>query len=461
MNLGKSIQNPQRFSISIISGLVAVRNIFRNTTKHNKSRAYRMSRSAGFEALENRKVFANTPYLFLETEETALLESPVDYRSHQELYLAKPAQRSGFVEVRIFGIEIMVERTPRPPTPPTSHLGTSKTQFYNHGLVGEGESPPLHPNIEPNANLTSQIQLTSPRFQLSPSLSSDNSSQQTNVPTNRIELVQLGTQSEFSTAQRLGLFYEDASQPDHRTLSPSDTKQISLDSIVQKNRVDATIADPYLIAPTQTRPSFPFQLKDSSLNEDNDAKTFFVDTALAGDLDFFERDRIGTLLQSGSTQKSIGIVRLQADSQDESKLVGKVNTVLTPVQDWPELPAGMVYLPLGTRTPANSAEGNSRQLNQPRESSELGLLQWFSTYDEQDTIPKEWETRPEIEVVEEMTASHSGSNSDLMFILLISGVLGSSRGFLIAQKEKSVDQVSQGKDGGRTRGDNRLKTSRN
>lgn len=454
MNLGKAAQDRFQCSNLIKSGFIAVKNLFLDTTIRNTSRANRTRYTAVFEALENREVFASTPFLFLEIETTAVSGRPIEFQTLQEVIPVKTVQRMGAVEVRFFGFEMTMERTQRYANLQKSPLVTSKPRFDSTGLVGEGESAPFHRNFEPNVSLPNQTQFHSPTLESGLSVSMAHSLQQPIEHANRMEPANLGDYLGFSSVQRLDTWFDATLS----STSRADTNQPPPQSILQKIHTEISTNDAYFNDPIQTQASVPSRLDSSSLKETIDAKVSSVDAALAGDFDFFERDMSdANQSETSSARESTGLGRHQANSKANFKLTRTANTFFAPDQDWRDLPAGMVYLKIEPQSSANSSDGKASNLGDSRNSSGLGLLQWFSTYDDRSEPADDWEPRPEIAVVEEMTASQSGSNSDLMFILLISGVLGSSRGFLIAQKDKSVHDISRGMSAASSRGYSRLK----
>ncbi len=454
MNLGKSVQDRLQCSNLIKSGFIAMKNLFHETTKRNTSRANKARYTAVFEALENREVFASTPFLFLEMETTAVSERPIEIQSHQEVIPAKTVHRTGAVEVRFFGFELTMERTKHYPNSQTNSIEANKPRFDSSGLVGEGESAPFHRNVEPNGSLSNQTKLRSPTSESGLSHSMANSLQQPIELTNRMESANLGSNLGFAAVQRLDTWFDSTLE----STSRADTNQPPPQSILQKIGTEIAANDSYFNDPIKIRASVPLRLNPSSITDTTDAKVSSVDAALAGDFDFFERDTSdANLRETSSARESTGLARHGAYSNANVKLAGTANTFFAPEQDWRDLPAGMVYLRLETRSSANSFDGKASSLREARNGSGLGLLQWFSTYDDRSEPAVDWEHRPVIAVVEELNASPSGSNSDLMFTLLISGVLGSSRGFLIAQKEKSVQGVSHGIDALRSRRNGRLK----
>lgn len=462
MNIVKPVKDRLRCSNLIKHGFTAARNLFLKMTPHDESRASRIRHTVAFEALEIRDVFANASFLYLEMATHTEMERPIDYPSQQGVHLAKPVQRTSAVEVRIFGIEFTMERTPRTPNPSISTFETQKARFDASGLVGEGESAPFQPNVPPGVTLASQFQLNAPPLETGKSLSKGNTSQRTNESPNGTAHSQVSVNSTLGSSERTDPSYASVFQMEMRSTSLADTIQLSLDSDVKKSRLAISNTDLYLNTPFETRASeaLLFNSSPSMINRDTTASN--VDAALAGDLDFFERDLIGRLLgEAKRTQESTGIVSWHGNSIGDFEPLGTLNIDPSTSENWLALPAGMVYLPLEIRTPANFADGKSIPISKPPESSELGLIQWFSTYDDQDLIPNAWEAIQEISGVEESNTSQSGSNSDLMFIILISGVLGSSRGFLIAKKERYIHNLSQSKNGGNMRANFRISRGRN
>lgn len=456
MNLVRSVQDRLQCSNLIKSGFIAMKNLFLETTMRNTSRANKASYTAVFEVLENREVFASTPFLFLEMGTTAVTESPIEIQSHQAVIPTKMFHRTGSADVSFFGFELTMERTEHYPNPQTNPIEANKPRLDSSGLVGEGESAAFHRNLEPNVSLSNQKKFLSPALESGLSHAIANSLQQPIELTNRMESANLVSNLGFTAVQRLDTRFDSKLA----STSRADTNQPTPQSTLQKIGSEIATNDFYFNDPIKTRASGPLELNTSSITNTTDARVSSVDVALAGDFEFFERDTSDvSLRETSSSRESTGLVRYQAYSKADVKHAETANTFFAPEQDWRDLPAGMVYLRLETRSLEKSFDGKASNLREARNGSGLGLLQWFSTYDDRSEPAVDWEHRPVIAVVEELNASPSGSNFDWMFTLLISGVLGSSRGFLIAQKEKSVQNVSHGMGALRSKGKGRFKSS--
>jgi hypothetical protein len=441
MYLGRYVQDRLHCSNLIKSGFVAMKNLFLETTTRNTSRANKARYTAVFEVLENREVFASTPFLFSEMETSAVLESPIEIQSHQAVIPTKMVHRTGSVEVLFFDFELTMDRTKHYPNPQTNPIEANKPRLDSSGLVGEGESAPFHRNLEPNVSLSNQTKFPSPALESGLSHAMANSLQQPIELTNRMESADLVSNLGFAAVQRLDARFDSTLTSNSR----ADTNQPPPQWTLQKIGTEIATNDSYFNDPIKTRASVPLQLNPSSITDTTDAKVSSVDTAIAGDFDFFERDTSDVnLRETSSARESAGRARHRAYPKANVKHAETANTFFAPEQDWRDLPAGMVYLRLETRSLAKSYDGKASNLGESRNGAGLGLLQWFSTYDDRSEPAVDWDQRPEIAAVEELSASPSGSNSDWMFTLLISGVLGSSRGFFIAQKEKSVQNESHG-----------------
>ncbi len=437
MSLIKVFENLLRCHSLLSDCLLAIKSLFLNKIKHSCSPVSRIRHVSVFEALENREVFASSPFLLFEIDTITLWKRPVEHGSHQEVSLSKTNQRMGSVEVRLSVFETTVAFMPHTPTLLKNSLSGNKPKFDASGLVGEGESAPFHLNTQPSFSSSNRSQSTIQRLDSGQFDSTANNLQLSTELPIRIEPSTTGTKPGFAVGQPRSPWYDAMLPNDQNRTSVVDTKQSLPDSNRQEILIDTSITDSHFSMPIKTRAGVSPPLHPSTVIESKEAAILNLDTVLAGSLDFFERDMNSKLLKrTSSPNEPTRFMRQISSSNDVEKPIGTGIALCAPDHDRRELPDGMVYLELETKLSANSKSGKADDLDEPFQNAELGLLQWFSTYDDHKALEVDWELSPEIAFVEEVAAPVSGSNSDLMFVLLISGLLGSSRGFLIAKKQQ-------------------------
>lgn len=433
-----------------------LRTIFRgffessNTGVRNRLRTFR------FESLEKREVFSNSDLVGFDARAQSKAEQPDHFFVRLSDNRTMSESRDRTTADDRSPREQRKEQTQRIAEASTIFIFSRHFRFEPSELIAEGELSPISFDVV-FKTIVPVVDMSLARTSASSGVVAkprDNNNSRDNSPL--IEPA-LSTVKPGSSTGAAGLIRDDGTQPllqyelNEGATSQADwTNSLKGQNLV--NRFDLESDD--LIDSRSTLLTEQVSAPNISRGRES-AET--IDSVFAIDNKFFVRDLFHPSISEHENSEGVSKLVIQLPLKQTGKVMERERICDPHQEDWRELPDGMVYFEEGERGfGLVSYEQNMDTFRMARLThntsstwvggSGLGLLQWFATYVDEERVSEDWS-----EVIADQMTGHfvsvesesinSGSESELMLVLLIGGALGGSRGFYMVLREKSVSNV--------------------
>lgn len=448
------LDNCSRFVYRSMSVLLK---IFRSINKSSKPGVRNRLRTFRLESLEKREVFSNTDLIGFDSRAQSEAHQPDHFFVGSRDERAANESRNRANEDLRSSRELGMEQTQRIAGRSTISLFSRHPRFEPSELKAEGEFSPIQFDFVLKT-IASIVDASLSRSSASVGGAAVPRENKTVRDTSVTSEARRSSEQTVPSAGSASLIRDNGY---HLSLQHESNVALAShedwrDSLRKRSQVNQFAnASDYLM---NNQLNFPTEHVSAPTESQGIESQEAIDSVFAIDNNFFEPDLFHSSICEREDREGASEFVVQSPLKQAGKSIEREEIGASQEDDWRELPEGMVYFDDGIRgfDPVSYEQTShtfraTRLAHYPSSSwiggSGLGLLQWFATYVEEEHVADDWS-----DVIADQSTGHflsvdsvltnSGSESELMLVLLIGGALGGSRGFYVALKDKSVRNLA-------------------